>query len=161
MLDDISSKLKASKNELPVKIDKLLIQQKDLERELSKLKSQLASGGSQDMVKNVKDVKGVKLLAAKMVDTDVASLRELSDNLKVKMGSGIIILASIEKDKVSFVVSVTKDLVEKKYSAGNIAKNFAKLISGSGGGRPDFAQGGGKDASKIDEALEKIADNLI
>ena len=161
MLDDISAKLKAGRTELPQKVEALVNRQKELEREISKLKSNLAAGGTEDLLKDVRDVNGVKLLAAKLSDTDLKSLRDLSDNLRVKIGSGIIILANVEKEKLSFVVTVTKDLIEKKYSAGKIAKNLALLIGGSGGGKPDFAQGGGKDVSKLDSAFEKIAENLL
>ncbi|MCX5781566.1 MAG: alanine--tRNA ligase, partial [Elusimicrobia bacterium] len=161
LLDDISSKLKATKTEISAKLDKLMSREKEFEKEISKLKSQLASGGTQDLLKSVKDVKGVKLLTAKLADTDINSLRDLSDNLRIKMGSGIIILANIEKEKLSFVVSVTKDLVEQKYSAGKIAKNLASLVGGSGGGKNDFAQGGGKDISKIDSAFNKISEHLL
>jgi alanyl-tRNA synthetase len=138
-LKDIAEKLKAPRAELSARIDKLMLQQKELEREISKLKSQLASGGTADMMKNVREINGVKLLTGKLSDVDVKSLREITDNLKTKIGSGIVILAAVEKDKVSFVVSLTPDTVTAGYNAGKIAKNLAVLIEGSGGGKPDFA----------------------
>ena len=160
LLDEIASKLKASRSELSVKVEALINRQKDLEREASRLKSSLASGNSEGLLKNVREIQGIRFLTAKLADTDINSMRDLSDNLRVKIGSGIIVLANIEKDKLSFIVTVTKDLIEKKYSAGKIAKNLASLVGGSGGGKNDFAQGGGKDPAKIDSAFNKIAELL-
>jgi alanyl-tRNA synthetase len=159
-LDDIAFRFKVAQSEVPVRIDRLMAQQKELEKEISKLKSQLASGGTGDLMKNVREVAGVKLLSGMLPDMDTKSLRELSDNLKVKLGSGIIVLASVIEDKVSFIVAVTPDLIKAGYAAGKIAKNVSTLIGGSGGGKPDFAQGGGKDASKIDSALAKLPEML-
>ena len=161
LLDDIAVKLKASQQELPAKIDRVIAREKELEKEIAKLKSQLASGGMEDMVKNARDVNGVKLLVSKVADADVKSLRELVDTLNQKLGKGsIVIVAGAAEDKVTFIVSVAEDLIKGGYNAGKIAKAMSAMIGGSGGGKPDFAQGGGKDPSKLDEALEKISGQL-
>jgi alanyl-tRNA synthetase len=161
ILDEAATKLKTAAGELPSRIDKFIHREKELEKEILKLKSQLASGGIDDLLKNVRETGGVKLLTSKVADMDVKSLRDFSDNLKVKMGnSSVIVVASVAGDKISFITSVYDDLVKAGYSAGKIAKNLAGLINGSGGGKPDFAQGGGKDISKLDEALEKIEKQL-
>ena len=86
--------------------------------------------------------------------------RDLVDATRQKIQSGIVLLASVQDGKVSFIVAVSKDVAGSRYNAGTIARNFAKLIDGSGGGKPDFAQGGGKDASKVDAALTAIEGNL-
>lgn len=159
-LNDAAAKLKANRQELPERIDRTLALQKDLEREVNKLKLQLASSGTDDLIKNAKNVNGVKLLTGKLADVDTKSLRELGNNLKTKLGSGVIVMTSVVEGKVSFIVTVTADLLASGYSSGKIAKEFAALIAGSGGGKPDFAQGGGNDPSKIDAAFDAIATKL-
>ncbi|MHB9155204.1 MAG: alanine--tRNA ligase [Endomicrobiales bacterium] len=160
LLEDIAEKLKTSGTEILPRIERLVSQQKEAEREISRLKAQLASGDSSGMLKEVREVGGVKVLTGKLADLDVKSLRELTDNLMNKQGSGIVILASADKEKLSFTVSVSDDLVKGGYHAGKIAKNFSALIEGSGGGKPDFAQGGGKNPSKLDAALQKAPEIL-
>lgn len=161
VLEDLSAKLKVGYLELPSRLDKILNQEKAFEKEISKLKSQMAAGGIDDMLKSARDINGVKLLASKVSGMDTASLRELADNLTHKLGTAsIVIVANTDADKVAFIASVSADLVKNGYSAGKIAKNMAALIGGSGGGKPDFAQGGGKDPSKVDEALKKIGEQL-
>jgi alanyl-tRNA synthetase len=96
------------------------------------------------------------VLAGKLADVDAKSLRDFTDNLKTKLGSGIIILASTDQGRLSFVVSVTQDKVTAGFNAGKIAKGVAGLIGGSGGGKPDFAQGGGKNPEKFEQALAKL-----
>jgi alanyl-tRNA synthetase len=83
-------------------------------------------------------------------------LREVSDRLRDGAGAGVVVLASVQDDKVSFVISVQKNLTERGWNAGQIAKEFAALIQGSGGGRPDFAQGGGKNVAALDKALAEV-----
>jgi alanyl-tRNA synthetase len=160
-LDDISGRLKAAPSEAVARIDRLLSQQRDLEREVSRLKMQMASGSATaDPTKSVRDVNGVKLLATKVTDLDVKSLRELADNLLDKIRSGIVVVATVEGEKASFVVTISDDQVKSGFNAGAIAKRFSSLINGSGGGKPGFAQGGGKDCAAIDAALAKLPDLL-
>ncbi len=160
LISDIALKMKSARSDLLTHIDRYIAQDKEKDREIQKLKTQLAQGGTADLTKNIVEIDGVKLLSGKVADVDAGSLREVADNLKVKMGSGIVLLASVERDKLSFIVCLTKDVAEKGFNAGKIAKTFAGIIGGSGGGKPDFAQGGGKDASKVDEALDKIKTQL-
>ena len=98
------------------------------------------------------------LITYKVDNMDMNSLRNLGDKIKDKLNSGVIVLASISGDKLSFVSMVTKDLVEKGIHAGNIIREVAKATGGGGGGRPDMAQAGGKDLSKVDEALSIVPD---
>jgi alanyl-tRNA synthetase len=131
-----------------------------MEHEIERLTSKLASGGIDDILKGARTIGGVTLVAGKVIDVDTKTLRGLVDNAKSKIGSGIVLMAAVQGDKISFIVSVTKDIEGKGFSAGTIALNFAKLIDGSGGGKPDFAQGGGKNTPKIDEALRVVAEKL-
>ena len=95
-------------------------------------------------------------MAYKIDNLDANSLRNLGDNLRDRLGSGVVVLASIINDKINFVAMVTKDLVNKGIHAGNIVREVAKIAGGGGGGRPDMAQAGGKDVTKVDEALDII-----
>ena len=108
------------------------------------------------MLDQYEEINGVKLFAIKLKDKDANSLREIADRIKDKNESCAILLASDLGDKVLFVSAVTKDLIEKGVNAGNIVKEAAKVAGGGGGGRPDFAQAGGKDSQKIDAAMEAV-----
>ena len=97
-----------------------------------------------------------------MIDgLDMDGLRALSDRIKSKASSSLIILAFSDGEKASFMVSLTDDLVKKGMKAGDLAKELAKLLNGSGGGRPDFAQGGGKDPAKLEGALKNIVRSIV
>jgi alanyl-tRNA synthetase len=153
-------KLKSSRTDIPVKIEKLILQSKEFEKKINELKAQLLSGSNSVSTANEVIVDGVKYYGIKLKDADIDSLRNFSDSQKLKLGSGIVIAASAGDGKASFIVAVTKDLVSKGYHAGKIAKNFSVLIGGSGGGKEEFAQGGGKDPSRLDGALESIKKGL-
>ncbi|MCB4790899.1 MAG: alanine--tRNA ligase [Elusimicrobia bacterium] len=159
-LNSAAFKLKCDIFNVPEKIDKVLLLQKESEKEIKKLKSQSFQGTAGDPLKDVKEVNGVKLLISKLSGMDIDTLRTIADKMRSKLGSGIVILVNSSPEKVSFIVSVTPDLMNSGYNAGKIAKAFASLIEGSGGGKPEFAQGGGKDASKIDFAISKLPDIL-
>lgn len=107
------------------------------------------------MITLTQKVKGVKVLSAKVSAADMDSLRNTADMLRDKIGSGVVVLGAVSGDKVNLVATVTKDLLASGLHAGNIVKEVAKITGGGGGGRPDMAQAGGKDAGKLDEALEK------
>ena len=111
-------------------------------------------GAAQD---DTREVKGVKVIARRVSGLEKAALRGLSDSLRDRLGSGVVVLASENDGKVSLVVSVTKDLTSR-IQAGQIVKELAPIVGGGGGGRPDFAEAGGKDPSKIDELLAKAPD---
>ena len=133
---------------------------KRLTREVEQLKLKAAlgggrtEGGAQD---DVQTVSGVKLIARRVSGLEKGSLRGLSDSLRDRLGSGIVVIASENDSKVSLVVSVTKDLTSR-VQAGRLVKELAPIVGGGGGGRPDFAEAGGKDASRIDELLAKAPD---
>jgi alanyl-tRNA synthetase len=157
-LGRVGTRLKVSTFEVAERVDKLQSSNKSLEREVTTLKAKLASGGGgRDLMSEVTDIEGVKLLALSTEVDDVKALRDLGDKLREKLGSGIIVLAGVSPDKVSLLAMVTKDLTDR-FHAGKLLKSVAEIIGGRGGGRPDMAQGGGKDASKLPEALAVAAD---
>jgi alanyl-tRNA synthetase len=138
------------------KVAQLLERQKKLERDLSALKSKLASGHRTDLAENAIYVAGVQVVATAIEGADSQSLREAVDSLKGRLGSAVIVLATVtEEGKVSLVAGVTPDLTQK-IRAGDLVGEIATIVGGRGGGRPDFAQAGGSDPTKLDAALERV-----
>jgi alanyl-tRNA synthetase len=154
-LKEIASLLKTTDTELKNKVLALLDEMKGKDKELSALKSKLAGSLVDEMLSQKKEVKGVSLIVGRADELDPEGMRQLVDTLKAKIGSGVIVLGSGKPDQIAFVAGVTKDLVGK-IKAGDIVKEVAKVTGGGGGGRPDMAQAGGKDASKVDEALKQV-----
>jgi alanyl-tRNA synthetase len=128
---------------------------KSLEREIEKLKARIASGGGgRDLMSETVTVAGVKVLAAAIDVDDAKVLRDTGDQLRDKLGSGVVLLAGIGgPDKVTLLAMVTKDL-QARLPAGKLLGAVAEVLGGRGGGKPDLAQGGGKDAAKVPQALE-------
>ncbi len=151
----LAQTLKTDPNELPVRITKMLEQQKTLEREIQSLKSKLVSGTAGDVMTQVKEVNGIKVLATEVPASTVAELRQFADQYKDKIGSGVVVLGATIDGKASLVAMVTKDLAGKVH-AGNIIKALAAKVGGTGGGRPDMAQGGGPDTAALAGALSEI-----
>ena len=149
--------LSAKPDDLEERVRALQDEVKRLGRELEKWKHAAATGGSVDYMNNVVDVAGIKVLAAQVEGQDAAGLRALMDHLRDKLGSGVVVLGAAEEDKVSLCVGVTKDLTGR-VKAGDIVKQVAPIVGGGGGGRPDMAQAGGKDISKLPEAMAKAPD---
>jgi alanyl-tRNA synthetase len=151
--------LKTGPGELSSKLERLLERQKELERELVSLQGRLSGQEILDLLSRVREVRGVKVLSAKIDGKDSKRMREFVDQLKVRIGSGIILLGGQSQQKVSLVMGITEDLT-RRFSANDLIKKIALLIGGTGGGRSDFAQAGGADSKKLDEALKAI-DDLI
>jgi alanyl-tRNA synthetase len=128
---------------------------KTLEKELEAGKRKAAGSHAQRLVEAARQVKGVRVVAAQLNGLDREALRTLSDSLRQKLGSGVIVLASAEDGKVALITAVTRDLTAKIH-AGKIVQELAKLVGGSGGGKPDLAEAGGKDTSGIEKALSSI-----
>jgi alanyl-tRNA synthetase len=155
LLDAIQSEHKVARQEIPALIGKLQRQARDLERQMQDLKAQSARAGLGDVLSRVREVKGVKVLAAAVPPMDRSALRNLADEFKQKVGSGVIVLGSPQEDgKVALVAMSTPD-VAKKAPAGQVIKQIAPLVGGGGGGKPELAEAGGKDASKLGEAVER------
>jgi alanyl-tRNA synthetase len=156
LVKEISEKLKVFPKESSKKIDSLMAQLKETERELSALKSKLASGSLDEVIANAKEVKGVKCIVHSFDNMGSDDLRNLGDKLRDKYPNSVVILTTIEGDKVSVLGMASKQAVAQGAHAGNIIKEVTKHAGGSGGGRPDMAQGGVKDSSKLQEALGLI-----
>jgi alanyl-tRNA synthetase len=137
------------------KVTQLVERTRSLERELDTLRRKLASGGGRDILQEAKVVNGIKVLAARLDGADAKVLRDTADQLKDKLGSGVVVLGAVEGDKVFLVASVTKDLAGR-LKAGDIIKPVAELCGGRGGGRADFAQAGGTQPDKVDAALALV-----
>ncbi|TCT17050.1 alanyl-tRNA synthetase [Natranaerovirga pectinivora] len=161
LISDISKLLKTDANQLLRKAESILEDLKSLQQENEKLKSKLAQGAVGDILNEVVEVNGVKLLASKIDNLEMNDLRNLGDQLKQKIDSGVIVLASSSDDKVSLVAMVTDDVVKLGAHAGNIIKATATIVGGGGGGRPNMAQAGGKNPEKIEEALLMVKEVLL
>ena len=158
-LGEIASALKSAPGELSSKLERLLERQRELEKELLSFRDKSSHQEILDLLSSVREVKGVKVLSAKVDGKDPKRMREFVDQLKVKMGSGIILLGGRSQNKVSLIMGVTPDLTQR-FNANELIKKIAFHIGGTGGGRPDFAQAGGTDTEKLDGALKAI-DDLI
>ncbi len=154
LLANVASSLKVPADEIAAKIAQMSDNTKNLEKELARLKGKLAANQGDEILSLVQTVNGVKFIAAK-VDADSKSLRELIDQVKNKLGSGVALLAVAEGDKVSVIAGVTADLTAK-VKAGDLLSHVASQIGGKGGGRPDMAQGGGTEPAKLDSALASV-----
>ena len=158
-LSAIRELLKAPSNEEIAKLKKLLEKNRQLEKEITTLKKKMVSGQESSGIDEVQKVGDVSLLIKKLEGMDAKTLRTFIDNAKNQLKSGVVVVGSVADGKVSMAAGVTKDLTQK-YHAGNIIKNIAMIVGGSGGGRPDMAQAGGPEIGKLDEALKK-AEELI
>jgi alanyl-tRNA synthetase len=150
--------LKANPSELTERTERLLKHTRDLEKEIEALKGKLAAKDSGDLLRQVKEIGGVKVLATEVSISDAKTLRDFGDKLRDKLESGIILLAAKAEDKALLLCMVTKDLAGK-FHAGNIIKELAPIVGGKGGGRPDMAQAGGtqpENLGNIFPALEKL-----
>jgi len=155
-LTEIRKCLNAQPGEEVEKVKKILSKAKELEKEAARLKEKLAhGGGEQDVLSEVKEINGVSVLVKELEEADAATLRTFIDNVKNRLGSGIIAVGSKQGDKVFLAAGVTKDLTNK-YHAGKIIREVAAIVGGSGGGRSDMAQAGGKFPEKLSTALKKI-----
>ncbi len=158
-LMNIAGQLKGGREEAAEKVAQLIQRSRKLEREVQALKSKLASGESRDLLSEVEEIDGVKLLVARLDGADARALRDSSDQLKSKLGKGVVVLGAVEGDKVRLVVGVTQNLTDA-YKAGDLIKPIAEHVGGRGGGRPDFAQAGGTLPEKLDEALDLARNQL-
>ena len=152
--------LKTTPDKLADKLGGLLAEQKALKSELESTKSKMAQNAVGDVMDQVTEVKGVKLLAVKLEDVDMNKLRELGDQLKEKLGDGVLVLASKAGGKVNLVAMATDGAMAKGAHAGNLIKGIAACVGGGGGGRPNMAQAGGKNPAGIDDALAKACEVL-
>jgi len=156
LLNEAAYALKSNPQDIVRKVEALTSELKESEKEIERLRGKLVSSSLDDVLSRAVEVKGIKVVTARFDQLDIEGLRNTGDSLKSRMGSGVVALASSYGDKVSFVITATKDVVEKGIHSGNIIREVARIAGGGGGGRPDMAQAGGKDVSKIDEALRHV-----
>ncbi|HSQ78567.1 MAG TPA: alanine--tRNA ligase [Nitrospirota bacterium] len=154
-LREISELLKASDPDVVGRVERLLNQLRETEKELEKLKHKMQSSQAGDIISEAREMNGVRVLAKRLDNMEQKDLRDFGDKLRDKLGSGILALGSAKDGKVSLIVMVSKDLTGR-FHAGHIIKNMAVILGGTGGGKPDLAQSGGKDPENLDEALEAL-----
>src|SRR5690606_18775054 len=156
-LHSAATTLKSQPAELPSRLSQVLEQVKVLEREVNALKGKLASSQGDELVSQVVDINGVKVLAATLEGADVPTLRDTMDKLRDKLKTAAVVLAAVNDGKVSLIAGVTPDAVSK-VKAGELVNFVAQQVGGKGGGRPDMAQAGGTNPAALPSALDGVAD---
>ncbi|OZG72899.1 alanine--tRNA ligase [Hahella sp. CCB-MM4] len=154
-LREIAALVKGTRESAAEKVKALFERNRSLEKELEQAKAKLAAAAGGDLVSSAKEINGLKVLATKLDGVERKALMDTVDQLKNKLGQGVVVLASVEDDKISIVAGVTK-AETSKVKAGDLVKLVAEQVGGKGGGRPDMAQGGGTDVAKLDEALASV-----
>ena len=157
LVDSLSRELGTPPSELGDKVSSLVSELESERKRAANLERELARGEASDLLGQVQHVDGINVLAARVKAPNVETMREMGDLVKARMGEGIVVLASVISDRPLFVAMVTPDLVAKGFHAGKIAQEVAAEAGGGGGGRPEMAQAGGKDKSKIQKALDAVA----
>lgn len=154
-LEQIADAVKSDKNLVAEKVSQMVADYKALEKELKQLQGKLAASQGDDLASQALEISGVKVLAAKMEGADTNTLRETLDKLKDKLEPAVVILAAVDGEKVTLVAGVSKSATDR-FKAGELVNHVAQQVGGKGGGRPDMAQAGGKDPSKLAEALASV-----
>ncbi len=154
-LHDLAGLLRSQPEQAATKVEQLLRRTRELEKELAAAKQALATGQATDHTDNVQEIAGIKVLATRMDGADAKTLRDAVDRLKDKLQNAVVVLGSVDDGKVRLAAGVTKNNTDR-IRAGDLIKPVAELVGGKGGGRPDFAQAGGNDASGLDKALESV-----
>jgi alanyl-tRNA synthetase len=157
-LNEVSELLKASPEEAAKKVQSQLSRIKELTKEVERLTAKLTGAAASDASSKVREINGIPVLALVMDSMDMNALRNAADTFKNKLGTVLVVLGAEFKGKANFVVTATKNLLDKPIHCGKIIAQIAQIAGGGGGGRPDMAQAGGKDPSKIKEAVEAIYD---
>jgi alanyl-tRNA synthetase len=155
VLSQAAERIKARPLELPEKIEKLTGSARELEREVQRLQGRLAAGTLDAILRRVQEVDGVRVVASVVDLRDPKGMRELGDRLRDQLGSGVVVLVNQSEGRVTWITMVTRDLTGKVH-AGHLARDLAKLTGGGGGGRPDVAEAGGKEPSRVPDAMAKL-----
>jgi len=137
------------------RVDQLMAEGRQRQQELAGLRARIARASLDSLLPQARQVDGVAVLAAQVEADDPARLREMGDWLRDKLGSAVIVLGAVVGERPQILAMVTPDLVQRGYHAGNLVKALAQMIGGGGGGRPDMAQAGGKDAASLPEAIAR------
>ena len=154
-IKQICKVVKANAENVVYRVEQIVSEQKESAKEIEKLNSKLAGGVVEEILSQKQQINDIAVICANIKDADANTLKTMGDQLKIKLGSGVVILASGKGDKVNLIAMATDDVIKKGIHAGNIVKAAAVCCGGGGGGRPNMAQAGGKDASKIEQALQK------
>src|SRR5207248_1304482 len=152
LLREVSALLRAPGEEAAAKLEKLLAQQRELERRIAELQGKLAVGASRDLLADARHVDGVTVLATRVEGLDEKGMREMVDRVRDRIKSGVVVLGAADGERALLVAGVTKDLTGR-YHAGNIIKQLAPLVGRAGGGPPELAQASGQGPARLDEAL--------
>jgi len=155
-LDQVAQSLTCAAHEVTDKVDTLLNHQNELQKEIKILRGQLAKDNFADVLQNPLTVMGISVIATSLPNADVDTLRSLTDMFKQKFDSGVVVLGSVLDEKPLFVAAITPDLIKLGLHAGQLIKAVATEVDGSGGGKPEMAQAGGKNPKKMSEALDKV-----
>ncbi len=156
VIRDVAGLVRAGRDDVTDKVAQLVDRNRQLERELDRLRQKLATGGGRDLVEDAVEVAGIRVLAARLDGADAKALRDAADNLKTRLGKGVVVLGAVDGDKVRLVAGVTGNLTDT-LRAGDLIAPVAEHVGGRGGGRADFAQAGGNDPHRLDEALALVA----
>ncbi|WP_296649468.1 alanine--tRNA ligase [Romboutsia sp. 13368] len=160
VISNVCTSLKIKEDGLTQKVTSILEENKSLSKELHDMKTKMSLQAVDSVLDSKVDVNGVNLVTTKFEGIDMNTLKEVADNLRDKLSSGVVVLANIANDKLNLVVTATKDAVDKGVHCGNIVKEIAQIAGGKGGGRPNMAQAGAPDVSKVDEALNHASEVL-
>ena len=155
-LNDLTRLLKADRTSVVSRMEQQLERMRELEKTLAKLKAKQASSAGSDMASEAEEIEGIQVSARILEGADVNTLRETVDQLKNKLGTAVLVLASVDSDKVTLIAGVTKDITDK-IKAGELVNFVAQQVGGKGGGRPELAQAGGDNPAKLDEALASVS----
>lgn len=156
--EKVAATLKVPVHQVNQRVENLLADLRQKEKEIGHLQVQLNRYQMQDLLNRALDMDGIRLLTARVEAMDASTLRDLADNLRDRLGTGVVVLGAPTADKVNFVATVSKDLLQRGFHAGQIIRRVAEVAGGGGGGRPDMAQAGGKIPEKLPEALDKAVE---
>jgi alanyl-tRNA synthetase len=160
ILKKISSLFKIPISEIENRVEKILLDFKEKEREISILKNKLRKQNIENIIKNAKEIDGIKFITERIETSEMKEMREFADEIIGKIERGVVIISALGEKKVNFIGLATKNLVEEGINMAEILKEIAKITNGSGGGRADYAQGGGKNPERLEEAL-KYAEEIL
>ncbi|WP_041121049.1 alanine--tRNA ligase [Jeotgalibacillus alimentarius] len=156
VLNRSAALLKSNPKDLESRIEAIQTDLKSVQRENESLHAKLSNIEAKNIMDRVQNIDGISVLAEKVQASDMNTLRTMADDVKNKIGSGVLVLIAVNDDKVQMIAGVTKDLIDQGYHAGKLIKEIAPICGGGGGGRPDMAQAGGKDPSRVEEALQFV-----
>jgi alanyl-tRNA synthetase len=155
-LEAAAGVLKIKPEEIDQAVEQLQVQQKELQQELAQLRQKLTQQSTQSLLDQAVQMDGLSVLSVQVEADNVDTLRQMTDWFRDKLGSSVVMVGSIIDDKPMLVAAATSDVVKRGVHAGNLVRDAARIIGGGGGGRPNMAQAGGRDSSKLDEALQSV-----